>query len=402
MVKFMKPKLYIVGGGMGDISLYPQGSLEVLKQSKNVLATERIALKLETEIENIAVCTIPEIFEKLEKTKEDTAVLVTGDCGFYSLANTLVKKYKNKFDIVSIAGLNSMQYLLSKLNKPYHNVVNFSLHGRAGNAVPVVTYNEKVFLLTDTENNVKTILERFKTSGLQNLQITVGQNLSAKDEKVTTGDIDTLLQQEFGNLCVMYVENNGATNSNRRLRDNDFTRGKVPMTKEHIRVLSVDRLEIQPEDIVYDIGAGTGSVSVAMAYKANRGLVYAIEQNNAGIDLIETNLKKLGAFNVVPVAGEAPGCFEKLPAPNKAFIGGSGGNLEQIVLALINKNPEILICINVVTLESLFEAKGVFKKFGFEDLEISCLNCANAQPLGNYNMMKAENPIYIISGRANG
>lgn len=395
----MKPILYIISGGMGKASLYSQESLDLLANTKRILTTARIAEQLNNQLPNIEVYSTGEMLKQLEENLQTTAVIVTGDCGFFSLASLLVKKYKETYEIKSFPNFSSMQYLLSKLNKSYEQVKTVSLHGRQGNVVAAVSYHEKVFLLTDNKNTVKTVLLDLKESGLTHLKITVGENLSSDEERITTDSIEELLQKEFSTLSVMYIENPCHTDKNKRLKDAAFTRGQVPMTKEHIRVLTVDRLEISAKDIVYDIGAGTGSVSVAMAYRAFEGTVYAVEQKQEAVKLIEENRSKLGAFNLRVVSGVAPQAIENLPAPDRVFIGGSGGKLKEILQVVLQKNPQVRVCINTVTLESLNEVIDCFKAFHFTEIEICQMNCARAEKVGKYHMMKAENPVYIISGR---
>ena len=395
----MRKILNIIGGGMGRADLYSGESLDLIKSSEKVLTTSRIGEKLFGISGNIRVMNISEIVEELDADYRDTTVIVSGDCGFYSLSGMLQNKFADRYEIKNHSGTNSLQYLTSKLGKSYHDVMVVSLHGRSGGAVSAVTYNQKVFLLTDNKNNVTTVLENLKRSGMDNLIISVGENLSDDSEKIITGDIDMLISKKFGDLAVMYIENPNFTDRNVRLRDSEFVRGKVPMTKESVRVLSVNRLEIKPDDVVFDIGAGTGSVSVAMAYKCHNGTVYAVEKNPDAVDLLRQNRIKFGAYNMDIIVGMAPDCLDGLPIPNRAFIGGSSGNLDEILAWLIRKNPNILVCINVITLENLNECLRNMEKYGFSDLDISCMNCANSEKVGRYNMMKAENPIYIISGR---
>lgn len=394
-----KPVLNIVSGGMGNPELYSQESLDIMKNSTTVLTTKRIGDQLKKSFRNIHILDINEIMLELENSNNDVTVIVSGDCGFYSLSKIIIEKFHYKYNIRSFSGTNSMQYLLSKLNKSYDDILHISLHGRKGMAVSAVAYNPEVFLLCDNHNTVKKIISDLRKSGIKGISITIGENLSSKHERIITGDIESLYNQDFSDLSVMYIENNNYANRHCRLCDNDFIRDKVPMTKENIRTISIDRLEILPTDIVYDVGAGTGSVSVAAAYKAYSGKVYSIEKSMKAINLIEKNRIKFGAYNIDIVHGNAPVLCKELPMPDKAFIGGSSGNLNIIIKWLVDKNPNIVLCINTVTLESLSKAVECMKEYDFFDVDISCINCSNAHKIGGYNFMKADNPVYIISGR---
>jgi precorrin-6Y C5,15-methyltransferase (decarboxylating) len=171
------------------------------------------------------------------------------------------------------------------------------------------------------------------------------------------------------------------------------------MTKEEIRWLSIQKLGISPTDTVYDIGAGTGSVSVEMARKAFDGFVYAIETKEDACALIRQNITKHGAFNIEIVHGEAPTVLDSLPVPDKAFIGGSSGNMDGILEKLTNLNPEIKIVVNAITIQTLNQAIEGFTQYGLTDTDIICVNIAKSKKTGHYDMMMAQNPIFIISGK---
>lgn len=170
------------------------------------------------------------------------------------------------------------------------------------------------------------------------------------------------------------------------------------MTKSEVRTVSVSKLELEPDSIVYDIGAGTGSVSVEMALQVPRGAVYAFEQKEEGCELIRSNAKKAGLQNLTVVSGKAPESLEGYPVPDRVFIGGSGGNLGKILDFVTQKNPKVQIVINVIALESLSLAMEWMKQHGREP-EVICMQVSCAQKRGPYHMMQAQNPIYILTLR---
>ena len=144
--------------------------------------------------------------------------------------------------------------------------------------------------------------------------------------------------------------------------------------------------------------AGTGSVAIDMAFQVNEGIVYAVEVNEEAIGLIHDNVKQFGAWNVKVIPGKAPDVLVDLPVPDRAFIGGSKGNLAEIMEHLIEKNPEIRIVINAITLETMTEAISQFQRLGFEDIDIVQVFTAYSKVTGNYHMMQGQNPVFIISG----
>ena len=170
------------------------------------------------------------------------------------------------------------------------------------------------------------------------------------------------------------------------------------MTKSEVRAVSVSRLELQTNSIVYDIGAGTGSVSVEAALKVPKGHVYAFEQKEEGCALIRANAEKAGLTNLTVVPGKAPESLAGYPAPDRVFLGGSSGNMEEILDLVTELNPAVQLVINVIALESLNQAMAWFQKKGWEP-EVVCMQVSRAAKRGPYHMMQAQNPIYILAAQ---
>lgn len=180
--------------------------------------------------------------------------------------------------------------------------------------------------------------------------------------------------------------------------DSEFIRGEVPMTKQEVRILSVAKLQLDKASVVYDIGAGTGSVSIEAAMQCPDGRVYAIEKAPEGISLIDANRKKFNIGNIELVEGIAPQCMERLPAPTHVFIGGSGGRLVDIIKAVRKKNPKVRFVLNAVTLETmgeLMKLQGLFPEYA--DMEVIQVSVSRAKVLGNHHLMRAENPVCIAA-----
>ena len=184
------------------------------------------------------------------------------------------------------------------------------------------------------------------------------------------------------------------------IEDEAFIRGKVPMTKQEIRVLTMIKARISPTDIVWDVGAGTGSMSVEAALLANQGHVYAIERNAEGVSLIEKNREKFGVDNLTAVEGEAPDALKGLPDCNAAIIGGSGSRLSDIldeISARLKTGGRVVInCITIQTLAAALDyMRGHDGDFSYEAIQVQ-IN--RLQAVGAYDMAKAINPIYIVTG----
>jgi precorrin-6Y C5,15-methyltransferase (decarboxylating) len=141
---------------------------------------------------------------------------------------------------------------------------------------------------------------------------------------------------------------------------------------------------------------------VELARTAFEGFVYAIEAKCDACALVKENAAKHGAFNIEIINGEAPAALDGLPAPDKAFIGGSSGNLDAILEKLTSLNPDIKIVVNAITLQTINQVMECFEKHGITDTDIACVNIATSKKVGAYDMMMAQNPVYIITGTGGG
>ena len=378
-------KLLVLGSGPGDESMLAGKAKDMLKTAQRILNTREMPLA--------------ELLLSLKTpVKGETAVLVSGDCGFFSVTKTIIKDFSNTYEIEVIPGVSSVQYLSAKIKVPYDDAAIISLHGKDGNIVPKAAYNKSVFALTGGANGAGEICRTLCHYGLGSVVVSVGERLSYPDERIVTDTAANLKHTEFGGLSVMHIKNPAAVNPHIPLNDSDFIRGEAPMTKQEVRWLSIQKLGVLPRDVVCDIGAGTGSVAVEMARKAFDGFVYAIESKQDACALARKNAAKHGAFNIEIINGEAPGALENRPAPDKAFIGGSSGNMDGIIKKLVSLNPNIKIVATAITLQTLHSITEGFENHGVANTDIICVNIAASKKTGGYDMMMAQNPVYIITG----
>ena len=181
--------------------------------------------------------------------------------------------------------------------------------------------------------------------------------------------------------------------------DEDFLRTEVPMTKSEVRAVTLSKLRLTRDARCWDVGAGTGSVSLEMAEVCEDGMVYAIERKPEACALIEANKKHLGVTNVQVIEGAAPDTLRDLPAPTHVFIGGSGGELKEILALVLDKNPAARIVVNTVTAETFALALDALKKLPVTDVEIVELSVSRGRKVGGYHLMTAQNPVYLFSCR---
>lgn len=183
------------------------------------------------------------------------------------------------------------------------------------------------------------------------------------------------------------------------MKDSDFIRSTIPMTKEEIRTIALSKLELKEDDTLMDIGAGTGSVSIEAALCMPKGKVIAIEQNEEAIELIYQNIQKHKLSNLKVIHAKAPESMVNMSRINKFFIGGSGGNLKQILDTIYDKSPKkSVIVVTAILLDTMYTAFDYFrkKKYDFELIQVSV---NKIDPQKKVAMLSAQNPIFIITAR---
>ncbi|MEG2973769.1 MAG: precorrin-6y C5,15-methyltransferase (decarboxylating) subunit CbiE [Clostridium sp.] len=397
-------KIYIVGVGVKSHTT--NRAIEIINSSDVLIGAKRVLSVFENNnakrIESYKVCDINKAIEE-NHLADVISILVSGDSGFFSAAESIVQGINRSVEI--IPGISSLSYFAARLSIPFDDINVLSLHGRHGGLVGSVMENHRTFILTDGTNSPRSICRSLYKKGFRNLKVYIGENLSYPNERITVDDISVVMNMDFDPLNVLIIENPRPVNINISLSgiaDEEFIRGDVPMTKCEVRRISISKLKINRDDVIYDIGAGTGSVAIEAALSATYGRVYAIEKEEKAINIIESNRIKFKAYNMKVIHGFAPSAMEDLPAADKVFVGGSCGQLESIIENAFYKNPYARIVVNAISLETISEALSCFKKFPFKDVEITQASIAKARSIGEFNMMMGQNPVYIFSGEGNG
>ncbi len=182
--------------------------------------------------------------------------------------------------------------------------------------------------------------------------------------------------------------------------DDMFIRGKVPMTKEEVRALTISKLRLKSDSILLDVGAGTGSVSIEAALICDKGKVISIERNLEGIELIKKNAEKFNVSNINILEGKAPDDLKNITNFNRVFIGGSGGRLRDILeYCSLNMTNGGVIVVNAIAIETLYKAINLYKAMNFSNIDVTSITVAKGKSIGRYTMMEGLNPIYIISAQ---
>lgn len=398
-----KLRVNIVGIGPGNPDLLTGEARQAIAASNILLGDKRMlsafADSSKTVYDTIKTSAIAEVAAKADPAKDVLAVLVSGDVGFFSLAKTISGKLPD-CECVRYCGISSLVYFASKLQLSWDDAKIVSMHGRDQNLVAAVAQNKKVFSLTGGDHSPQALCKQLCEHGLGQVLVYVGENLSYPEEKITQGTAEEISALSFPSLSVMMLLNDEANcfePTVHGLADDLFMRSKVPMTKQEVRSVSMSKLMPKATDVIYDIGAGTGSCSVELALIAKQGKVWAFERNPVAVELLGKNKELFGLTNLDVIAGEALENIKTMPAPDCVFVGGSGGDLCEMLDIIYAKNSKCRIVINAITVETLAQVAAYYKEHPDYSLEIVNVFVARSKKLGSYNLMMAQNPVYVMT-----
>lgn len=392
--------LILAGGGSGQPDyLLPVVKTE-LEKADFVIASERflkiINVKNAIPLKNV-YSQLEEIPELLEKGS--VAIVVSGDPLLYSLLKT-VQNNMPDINVRVLPGIGSLQLLGCAFGLTMENAKIMSIHGRecrAGEIAYAVSENETVFFFCSKEQGSREIAKALIDYNITDVQIYVGASLTYHDEELYSGTPYEILEKENRKLCVAAVKNRHTKRYSAPmfLTDDMFLRNESPMTKEEIRAIIISKLRLSPDSVVWDIGAGTGSISVECARICAFGNVYAVEYKEKALEIIEKNREYFGLNNLNVINGRAEQVISELPVPDSIFIGGSGGELPRLIDEILELPKNIKLVVSGVTLET--QSIAYQKMKDLPDFRAVKIDVGYDKKIGSYRVMDCNHPIMLYS-----
>lgn len=410
-------KVTIIGAGPGNPDLLSRAALDAIDIADVVIGAHRALAGIDVppDVVRCELVKTADIVAALTDAAswQRAVVVMTGDVGLFSGARRLVEALSGdaQVDVRVIPGISSASYLAARLARPWQDWRFASAHGVACDIVAEAERAGELFLVTSGGEDPSRLSGELVQAGFGDACVTVAERLSYPDERITCATASEIAGQTFDDLNVMLIDFAGGTGSPASSRwpyassgipDELFIRGDVPMTKQEVRAVALAKLRLTATDTVWDVGAGTGSVSIEAALVARAGSVWAVERNAAGVRLIRENADAFGCGNVHAVPGVAPEALAKLPVPDAVFVGGSAGELPSIVEAALEKNSQVRLCVPCVTVETLTEACELLSGSRFKGFEACQVSAARAEAVGSHHLMKAQNPVFLVSARGAG
>ncbi len=338
------------------------------------------------------------------KDKKKIVVLASGDALFYGIGKRLIEAFGTE-NLIFYPNITSVAAAFSKIKVSWDDVKIISLHARGSlfDIVTVLESNKKVAVLTDKQNTPSKIAEILIQNNIQKIDFWVFERMGHKDEYFQCYDLEDASKKKFAEpnfvICILKEDIPKDCKVFLGMPDDYFYYEKNMITKSEIRVLTLSKLNLQNKDVLWDLGAGCGSVSVEASYFIKEGRIIAVEKNSARIKLIEKNKEHFKIKQLEIVQNILPNNMSDLPDPDCIFVGGGGKNLAEIIIKSIKRlKAQGIIVVNVVLLESLFLAYKTLKDLGLE-LDITQIQVnKNKMMPGKINRMKALNPVWIIKG----
>lgn len=394
-----KLKVYIIGTGVNGRNSLTFKAKEAIERSQMLIGAERMLSEYSYCEKKIVKAYKPEeISDILRNGVFDTAaVLMSGDCGFFSGAKKLISLIEDMCPEI-ISGISSMVYFCDRMHVSYENMKQISLHGKSANIAINVLMNEKCFFLLGGDMNAADVCERLCEYGLSNTTVYIGENLGYENEVCRKGKAKDFTNIVTERLSVIMTENpDYLCHIPSEISDCEFIRDSIPMTKSAVRGNIVSGLKICSNSVCWDIGCGTGSVSVEIAFRCPDGKVFAFDKKFEAVELTLNNSRKFGCDNIIVNEGICPEILKNVPSPDKVFIGGSSGSMQEIFECIYIKNQFADITVSAISLETLEQACKAFKHFG-KSYSITQIAVTETKKAGNHTMLAAQNPVFIIRG----
>ena len=410
-----KMEILLAGVGMGSRNTLTKEVSQAIETADILLGAERMIAPYQPKVEKKPYYRGEQILSYLKEIQQKgdilesgkVVILFSGDSGFYSGCQALYRVLQQgitegglEASFRVLPGISSISYLASCIGESYQDAAICSMHGKElVNLVQRIRCEKKTFLLMSGVKDVNKLGNILVAAGMTACEIVAGYQLSYPEQQIKILTPAQCCEVREEGLYTCFIRNPFAVGKKvtHGVADTEFIRDKVPMTKEEVREVSICKLKLHKNAVVYDIGSGSGSIAIEIAGLSEEIQVYAIERKEEALALIEKNKEKFQLENISVVSAEAPEGLEELPMPTHAFIGGSGGRMKEILETLYQRNPGMRVVINAISMETICEIKEVISRFPMETPEIVQLQVSRAKKVGEYHLMQAENPVWICA-----
>lgn len=362
--------------------------------------------------------TMEHIRKAFEAGMKEIVLLGSGDPFFFGIGRRAVQEFGRE-TVEIIPDLSSLQVAFSRAKEPWDDALVISLHAGPNpdkrrrlkydlaDVPGLLEKHDTLGILTDKEHGPSVIAAFLAASAPRpgELLLYVGERMGYRDEKMTSGTVEEIAAMCFVDPNVLIIRREvGASRAPLKsglprfgLREEEIDHSRGLITKDEVRAVSIHALRLPESGVLWDVGSGSGSLSLEAARLSPGLRVFSVEKDEEQLRLIEQNRSAFGIPNITVVAGTAPEALGALPSPDRVFLGGSGGMMASIIDLFSRRMKRGIAVVNAATLETLTEASAALEKAGFQ-VKVSEVSIARSRPLAGKRLMAALNPIFIITG----
>lgn len=339
---------------------------------------------------------------KLDSAGKDIVVLADGDPMFFGVGARLIDEFGPE-DVHVLPNVTSLQGAAALAKVPWQEVVTISLHGR-NNYRPLykaLRDNDWVAVLTDDTNIPAAIAQKLVDRGIDWFSMWVFENIGSENQKFDRYSLAQAGARSFSRLNLVLLEREGTSEKPLRLGTDDaaYTVEKGLITKWPVRAAGIAALRIEPDNVVWDLGAGCGSVGIEASALLGEGEVFAVERNGSRIGMIRENRQRFGAVCVDIVHGTMPACLCELPDPHRIFIGGGLGKSDELLLHVKDRLlPDGRIVIHSILLGTVERTRAFFAKQGWT-CDVTLVQASVSSELAGDLRLESYNPVFILSAK---
>lgn len=335
---------------------------------------------------------------------ESAAVLASGDPGYFGIVRALSERFGSE-SLSVVPAVSSVALAFSRVGIPWDDAVTVSAHGRdPRRAVNVCCAYPKAAVLTSPEFGPAQLAKGLRGEGWRRTLI-VAERLGEPEERVFRGSVEEVAEMDWIDPNVVISLDEGREIGGKpwisgperadgwALSEEEFEHRSAMITKPEPRSLALARLAPRPGDLMWDVGAGSGSVAVECARFGAAAV--AVERDPESCGRIRLNAERHGTY-VRVVEGEAPGALEDLPEPDAVFIGGTGGGFEETVRLCASRARRAVV-LTLIGLERVVPAGELLESSGFE-VETTLLQTSKVKGIGHLHRLAAETPVFVVAG----
>jgi len=401
--------IHIIGVGMEGPEGLPESSRSLIADAGLVIGSERHLKHLEEVPEERKHSLKSDLFKMVDLIKKhegSVVVLASGDPNLFGITNYLLRHF-GKDSIEITPAVSSMQWAFALAKEPWSDAEIVSAHGSRSvdDVIQATLSRDKVGVFTDDKHSPGMIASELIKAGVSERRVIVCENIGTDSAKVTECELGEAAVMRFSPMNVMIIKRDDGMDSGSQephrtigIPDYQFAQREGLITKSEVRAIALSKLRPARGNVIWDVGAGCGSVAIEAERLAYPGRVYAVEKDKKQLGFIKKNVEKFSAAGLEVIDGEAPAALKHLPDPDAIFVGGSGGKLMDILDECDSRlKPGGRLVLNIVTLENLSDGLEFMKDYGYI-FEITSVSVSRSKALAEKHFMVAANPVHIVLG----